>query len=365
VRTKRGLVVAVAIVALAAGCSSGDGAAKAKPGDGAKQGKIKIALANSYIGNKWRIEMANVFKAACAMPPYKDSVDCPIFHSGNDVGKQTQQITNLISQGVDAIALNAASPTGLNGIVKQACDKGIVVVAFDNIVTEPCALQVNIDQKATGANSAAWLVKQMGGKGNVVMVTGVAGTSVDQDRNAGAKEEFAKHPDIKIVSEYTGMWDSATAQRNTATQLPSLPQQIDGLWVSGGTDGVLKAFKDAGRTLPPTAGESENGFRKMMASGEVVGHSTGTPPFLSVMALEMARAIVKGEIPKSNVTIKYPEVTNDGLKEGETVFKDQPDSFFNTFTDSGPNAAVLMCIEGALNGTPCPGEAKVNLGVKK
>jgi ribose transport system substrate-binding protein len=49
------------------------------------------------------------------------------------------------------------------------------------------------------------------------------------------------------------------AQRNTAAVLPSLPK-IDGIWAQGGTDGILKAFKAAGRPLPPTAGESENGF---------------------------------------------------------------------------------------------------------
>ena len=43
------------------------------------------------------------------MPPYKTQVDCSVYNSGNDVSKQTQQISNLISQGVDAILVNAAS----------------------------------------------------------------------------------------------------------------------------------------------------------------------------------------------------------------------------------------------------------------
>ena len=100
----------------------------------------KIALSNSFIGNKWRIEMENLFKAACKMEPYKTQVDCSVFNSGNDVSKQTQQISNLISEGVDAIVINAASPTGLNGIISQACARGILVISFDNIVTAPVAL---------------------------------------------------------------------------------------------------------------------------------------------------------------------------------------------------------------------------------
>src|SRR6188508_2094214 len=107
---------------------------------------FKIALSNSFIGNKWRIEMENDFKSACGMPPYKTEVQCSVYNSGNDVSKQTQQISNLISQGVNAIVLNAASPTGLNGIIGQACARGILVVSYDNVVTAPCALKVNTDQ---------------------------------------------------------------------------------------------------------------------------------------------------------------------------------------------------------------------------
>ena len=197
------------------------------------------------------------------MPPYKTTVTCSVFNSGNDVSKQTQQISNLISQGVNAIVIDAASPTGLNGIIKQACDRGIVVVSFDNAVTAPCAQTVNTDQLKFGEQGAQFLVDRLHGKGNVIMVTGVAGTFADHERNKGALAVFKAHPDIHVVAQYSGNWDSSAAQRATAAQLPSLPK-IDGVWVSGGTDGVLKAFVDAGKPLPITAGEGENGFRRFL-----------------------------------------------------------------------------------------------------
>jgi len=360
-------VVLIAVLAVgAAACGGGNddkqSSGSASAGNGGK--KLKIALANSYIGNKWRIEMANTFKAACAMPPYKDQIDCSVFNSGNDVSKQTQQISNLISEHVDAIVLNAASPTGLNGVVRQACQRKILVVSFDNIVTEPCALKVNTDQTKFGQQLAQFLVQKLNGKGNVIMVTGVAGTSVDADRNKGAKGVFKQNPGMKVVGRYTGMWDSATAQRNTAAQLPSLPK-VDGIWSQGGTDGVIKAFIDAKRPLPATAGEAENGFRKFLTGYQgqkpVDGLSIGQPPYLSVVALELARAILKGQHAKSDVTIPFPAVTGETVKEGETVFKDQADSFFADFTDSGPKATVKICVEAALTGKPCPGRLKVNL----
>ena len=342
-------------------------AATAATNRGAKSGapKYRIALANSFIGNTWRVEMANLFKAGCKMPPYSQQVTCSVYNSGNDVGKQTQQISNLISQRVDAIVLNAASPAGLNGIIKQACDRGIVVVSFDNVVTAPCAQTVNTNQLKFGMQGAQFLVDQLKGKGNVVMVTGVAGTFADSERNRGAQMVFKANPGIKVVGKYSGNWDSAAAQRATAAQLPSLPD-VDGVWVSGGTDGVLKAFVSADKPLPITAGEGENGFRKFLLregykGKHTPGISIGQPPYLSLVALELARAILTKEHAKSNIEIPFPYVTHKTVKKGLTVFPNLPDSFFADFTDSGPNATLVICVQAALTGKPCPGSLKVKL----
>jgi ribose transport system substrate-binding protein len=318
---------------------------------------LKIALSNSYIGNKWRIEMENVFKAALDMEPYKGEVTGSWYNSGNEAAKQSQQITSLISERVDAIVVNAASPTALNGVIGQAASRGILVVSFDNTVTTDAALKVNTDQFQFGVKGAEWLAQKMGGQGNVIMVTGVAGTFVDEDRNKGAESVWAKNPGIKVVNRFTGMWDSSVAERNTAAVLPSLPQ-VDGIWCQGGTDGVLKAFISAGRKLPPTAGEGENGFRKFMMGydgHQVDGISIGQPPFLSVISLELARQVLQGKHPKKDVTIPFPFVTNDTVKAGETVFPDLPDSFFADFTDAGPQATVKLCVDAALDGKACQG----------
>jgi ribose transport system substrate-binding protein len=346
----------LAAMGLATACGGSSGGAGGK--------KRRIALSNSYIGNKWRIEMVNSFKAAMQMEPYRTEIDGTVFSSGNDVTKQSAQLSNLISERVDAILVNAASPTGLNGILEQAASRGILVVSFDNTVTTPKALQVNTDQYKFGQQLAQFLVQKLNGRGNVMMVTGVAGTEVDQQRNSGAEDVWKQHPEIQVVNRYTGMWDSSVAQRNTEAVLPSLPR-VDGIWCQGGTDGVLKAFQNAGRPLPPTAGEAENGFRKFMAGAgglpRVDGLSIGQPPYLVLVALELARQVLKGTRSRSNVEIPFPTVTSGTVKLGQTVFADLPDSFFTDFTDSGPSAVVQLCVQAAQNGTSCSGRLDVRL----
>ena len=147
VRSGSAILLAVAIVGgVLVGSVVIPGIAGGPPAIKPKNPPYRVALANSYIGNTWRIEMENLFKAAVQMPPYKDLVKSEVFNSGNNVPAQIQQMDNLISSKVDAIVLNAASPTGLNGVIGQACAAGILVVSYDNVVTAPCAVKVNTDQ---------------------------------------------------------------------------------------------------------------------------------------------------------------------------------------------------------------------------
>ncbi|HLI90718.1 MAG TPA: sugar ABC transporter substrate-binding protein [Ktedonobacteraceae bacterium] len=358
------VVVIVVVVLISVLVARPGGPQQTTTGGGKHNGPYTIALSNSFIGNTWRVEMENEFKGACQMPPYNTLIKCLVYNSGNDVSKQTQQMDNLISSHVDAIVINAASPTGLNGVIQQACNAGILVVSYDNVVTAPCALKVNTDQFKFGQQLAQFLVDSLNGKGNVIMVTGVPGTEVDQQRNAGADAVFKANPGIKVIARYTGMWASDVAERNTAAQLPSLGT-IDGVWCQGGTDGVIRAILAAHRPLPKAiAGEAENGFRQYMLQYKDQGlkaMSIGQPPFLVLAATELALEVLQGKHARTNVNLPFPYVTQDTVKEGVTTFKSQPSSFFADFTDSGPNATVVVCLDMATQGKPCPGTLNVRL----
>ena len=97
------------------------------------------------------------------------------------------------------------------------------------------------------------------------------------------------------------------------------------------------------------------------ANNVVDGLSIGQPPYLSVISLELARRILDGKYPKRDLKVPLAPLTSDQVKVGETVFPDQPDSFFADFTDGGPHPILKLCVDAALNGTPCPGTLEVNL----
>jgi ribose transport system substrate-binding protein len=297
----------------------------------AKKPPFKIGISNSFIGNSWRTQMIQMATAYGNSPDGKALIsELTIVSSGQDVEAQIQAIDNMIAKGVDAIVLNAATPEAFGAVIKRAAEAGIPVISFDNVVTAPEAILVNEDQVEFGAVMAQDLVDRLKGKGNIVMVNGVPGTSVDQDRNKGAKEVFAKSPDIKIIAELQGDWDSGKAQTVMADFLATSPK-VDAVWVQGGTPGVIQAFKNAKLPLVPMAGEAENGFRKALGElkGEgLVGISVGQTPGMVTVAMRTALELLQGRKMPRIIAMPLPIAKTETIKEGVDYFKDVPDDFF-------------------------------------
>ncbi|OJT95203.1 MAG: sugar ABC transporter substrate-binding protein [Rhizobium sp. 63-7] len=296
------------------------------------QEKFKVFLSMSYIGNDWQAEAANMLKALAVHSSMIDKVDLQVQVAGPSAQKQIQQINAMVRAGAKAIIVYPISPTALNGAVKNACEKGVVVVAYDSIITEPCAYNVHIDQKQWGIKSAEWLVDKLGGKGKVVMINGVPGTTVDTLRIEGAKEVFAKNPGIEVVAEANGMWSQAVGRTELSKILATRPwDQIDAIWMQAGCYTANSMQSEAGIAddkLRPCAGEASNGGRiQMLPVGtEVDGAngtyrpmgaprwSSGSQNFTGALALKLAVAKLEGKEIPALTDVAQNIVTNENIK---------------------------------------------------
>ena len=116
-----------------------------------KPGPYRIALANGFIANTWRIQMIKTAKAYAEQPDVKAKLkEFKVVSTGEDVAAQIAAINNFIDSGYDAIVINAQNPTAFGPVIKRANDAGVVLVAFDNILDTEDAIDVNVDQKGLG-----------------------------------------------------------------------------------------------------------------------------------------------------------------------------------------------------------------------
>lgn len=320
---------------LLAACALGVGVLGYASGASAAD-KFKIFLSMSFIGNDWQAEAANMVKAMASHKSMVDKVDLQVQVAGPNAQRQIQQINAMVQAGAQAIVIYPISPTALNAAVKNACDKGVLVFAYDAEISEPCAYNISIDQEEAGRVTAEWLVKQLNGKGNIIAITGVPGTSVDTLRTKAAKDVFAKHPDIKIVAESVGMWSQAVARTELSKILATHSwDDVDGLWMQVGCYTANSMQLEAGKKpeeLLPCAGEGSNGGRiQMLPIGTKVegGESPyaplgaprisyASPPYSGGLALKLAVQALEGkEVPK-RVTLPLPVVTSETIKYCET-----------------------------------------------
>lgn len=281
----------------------------------------KIALSNNYAGNSWRQAMLTSW----------DTITKPAVAGGivaaadafttaeNQATEQASQIQNMILQGYDAIVVNAASPTAINGAVKEACDAGIIVVSFDGIVTEPCAWRIAVDFAAMGKSEIDYLKDAIPGGGKLLEIRGLAGVFVDDEISKGIHAGVAENTQFEIVGSVHGDWAQDVAQKAVAGILPSLPADIVGVVTQGGDGyGAAQAFAAAGRPTPLIImGNRQDELAWWKEQKDANGYKTmsvSIAPGVSTLAFWVAQQILDGaEVPK-DLVVPFLRIDQDTLE---------------------------------------------------
>jgi ribose transport system substrate-binding protein len=210
----------------------------------------KIGYASSYAGNTWRANAMDALQNEI-IPKWKELgllSDVVITQSNLNDSTQIQQMRQLVDQGVDAIMVCCSNPTALNQTVQYAYDKGVPVFSFTGYLTAPTSINSSVNYQVAGFNIGKSMADELGGKGNVLVVEGIPGTSASDSQDRGVKAGLATAPGIKVVGSIAGMWTDQVAQGEVQKWLATHPAQLDGVVVQSAAEmGVLRALKQSGR----------------------------------------------------------------------------------------------------------------------
>jgi ribose transport system substrate-binding protein len=286
---------------------------------GAASAGYKIGISNTVQGNGWREEMICAMKAEALASGKVDSLN--IAHRNTDSAGQLEDIRNLIQAGVNAIVVNPSSADAVNAAIKEATDKGIVVVAVDQAVTEPSAYIVSNDQTQYAYLGAKWLFEQMGGKGAVVYMRGAAGAGADNDRDAGFKKALAEYPGITVAQEVFTGWQQDQGKQQMLDILASgVPFQ--GVWTSGIDNVIVDAFVESEAPLVPIVGADNAGFVGQLSSVEgLKGAAVTNPGSVGGAGVALAVQILDGKKPDSQTVLVTPELWENVTDEGKAKLK--------------------------------------------
>jgi ribose transport system substrate-binding protein len=292
--------------------------------------------------NAWSAaSLAEVKKEAALCPNIKKQI---VVNAGFDPQKGTSGIQSMIAQGANAIVIIPDSGVCAElPALRQAKQRGVSVATY---AADACGKAgtdyvsyTDWNTVADGKAMTEWLAKQMGGKGNLMFLGGPAGNLVDQGSVQGMQEALKAFPDIKVLDNVSTKswpvtnWDPATAQKVTASLLAKYPK-VDGILDIYGADvsGELKAFKDAGRTIPAIATSQVNSLactweKAKGTPGEFDLATVSNRNWTGRLAVRSAVAAANGQDPGTGDLIALP------LLEDST----NPDTPPKCYADKSPD----------------------------
>ena len=131
-----------------------------------------------------------------------DGVD--VIYTGSvasDAAEQVRVMEDIIAMAVDGIGISVNDPTALEDVINKAVGAGIPVMCWDSDSPKSKRFTyLGVDNFAGGKAAAELLVKFMGDKGKVALLTGVPGALNLEERIRGFKAGIKPHPGIKVAT---------------------------------------------------------------------------------------------------------------------------------------------------------------------
>ncbi len=270
----------------------------------------KWCHSESYQGNPWRVSLTNELKRLVDIYKAKGWVsDFELSDSNGDTSRQISQIRAFIDKKCSIITSVAGSATGLNDAIKASYDAGIAFVTISSSVTSPYAINVDSNYGRWGYDMAKQLGESLGGKGNIILVEGIAGAPIVAQERAGGDKALKDYPGVKVVRTVNGNWTANVTKTVILQALATSPQKVDAVWTTGSESRVIaEAFTEAGRPAPLISGSTSGdalGYWKAHADRyRFEGHGV-LPAWNSESLFRVSVALLEGQKPKLN-TIMIP-----------------------------------------------------------
>lgn len=173
--------------------------------------------------DEWRTQMNKEMRREALFYP---DVQVEIRSAGDNNQRQIADIEYFINKKVDLIIVAPNEAEAITPIVEKAYDKGIPIVLVDRkINSERYTSYIGADNYEMGRQIGTYINSRLCGKGNVVELTGLQGSTPARDRHRGLMDALADIPGIHIVAKADAGWFRQSAQHafdSILTQQPCI-----------------------------------------------------------------------------------------------------------------------------------------------
>lgn len=167
-------------------------------------GKKSLVIGVSQCSDDiWRTKLNDELALAARM----DGVSLRFSSADDNSWRQMEQIREFVNQRVDLLVISPNQAITIMPAVEEAFDAGIPVILFDRkIESDKYTAFIGADNVEVGRTMGHFLADVLDGKGRVVEIQGLQGSSPADDRHKGFLEALAEHPGIRVLAAPYGNW---------------------------------------------------------------------------------------------------------------------------------------------------------------
>lgn len=279
-----------------------------------------IGYASSYAGNTWRSGSLDEFEHVL-IPKYEKAgllKEFIVTQSNLNDTTQIEQAHQLIDQGAE-ILLFCCTSTAMVPVINYAGEHEVPVVTFSGHTNSKYSVNLYANYLKSGFDMANFIATEMGGKGNLLYVNGIPGQASNTSVDTGVKMALEQFPEVNVVGTVNGEWTDQIAKTKVLQFLATHPEPIEGVVVQPAQEvGVLEAFLQSGRELPPMTQGGEIGtacYWKEHPEWKTKVFNFWPPADEADGAMSVMLRILQGQGPKIQSITKAP--TTSDLPEVE------------------------------------------------
>lgn len=181
--------------------------------------------------DSWRTKL----KAELEMATYfNEGVELRMATANDDNKLQEKQIDSLANSGIDLLIVSPNQVNSVSAAINRTLEKKIPVILYDRKTdSQNFTAFMGADNILIGEMLAEYVAGQLNGRGNIVEIMGLKGSSPAVERHEGFMNAIKRYPDIHVIASDAGDWkekSGAEAMKRILQKMEDSPegmQKID------------------------------------------------------------------------------------------------------------------------------------------
>lgn len=266
--------------------------------------------------DSWRMKLNDELRDATYL---HDNVELHVVSADDNDKHQIRQINAFMNEDVDLLIVSPNQMNTVTPAIDRAYDSGIPVVLFDRKTDSgKYTAFVGADNEKIGRTIGEYIATRLGGKGTVVEIRGLEGSSPAIERHKGFVSAIRKYPGIRLLASESGTWlqqsgDSVAAKMFARGIVPDYvfgqnDRMAHGAWLAARRCGLEGRIRFVGIDALP----GEGGGIELVRDG--VLDASYIYPTRGDIVMQQALSILEGRPYERDLYMKAALVTKDNAE---------------------------------------------------